>query len=106
MEGKLTLTRKEDRLAEMNGRLMHDVKFGGGILGHLDQGGTFVVRQDRVSADYWEITRLKVDMKGKALFFKTISVEQDESRSHFRQMPDTLTLAQAGALLLKEAGRH
>jgi hypothetical protein len=106
MEGKLTLNRKEDRLAEMNGRLMHDVKFGGGILGHLDQGGTFDVRQDRVGADYWEITRLKVNMKGKALFFKTIGVEQDETRSHFQQIPDTVTLAQAGDLLLKEVARH
>jgi hypothetical protein len=59
-----------------------------------------------LGADYWEITRLKVDMKGKALFFKTISVGQDESRSHFQQIPDTLTLAQAGDLLLKEAARH
>ena len=106
MEGKLTLNRKEDRLAEMNGRLMHDVKFGGGILGHLDQGGTFDIRQDRVGADYWEITRLKVRMKGKALFFKTIGVEQDEARSHFEQLPDTVTLAQAADLLLKEAARH
>jgi hypothetical protein len=106
MEGKLTLNRKENRLAEMDGRLMHDVKFGGGILGHLDQGGTFDVRQERVGADYWEITRLKVNMKGKALFFKTISVEEDESRSHFQQIPDTLTLAQAGDLLLKEAAHH
>ena len=106
MEGKLTLNRKEDRLVEMDGRLMHDVKFGGGILGHLDQGGTFDVRQDRVGADHWEITRLKVSMKGRALFFKTIGVEQDESRSHFQQIPDTLTLAQAGDLLLKEAAQH
>jgi hypothetical protein len=45
-------------------------------------------------------------MKGTALFFKTISVEQDESRSHFQQIPDALTLAQAGDLLLKGAARH
>ena len=45
-------------------------------------------------------------MKGKALFFKTISVEQDEFHSHFQQIPDTLTLAEAGDLLLKEAARH
>lgn len=106
MEGKLTLDRKEERLAEINGRLMHSVEFFGGILGHLDQGGTFDVRQERVGGDYWEITKLKVNMKGKALFFKTISVEQDELRSDFRQIPDTLTLAQAGDLLLKEAARH
>jgi hypothetical protein len=34
-------------------------------------------------------------MRGKALFFKTISVQQDEMRSDFRRVPDNLTLAEA-----------
>ncbi len=38
-------------------------------------------------------------MKGKALFFKTIGVHQDYSRSDFRQIPDNLTLAQAADIL-------
>jgi hypothetical protein len=42
-------------------------------------------------------------MKGKALFFKTISGQQDEARSHFQQVPDTLTLSQGVTLLLKQA---
>ena len=42
---------------EINGRLMHECEFFGGILGHLDQGGTFDVRQERVGGDYWEIER-------------------------------------------------
>jgi hypothetical protein len=41
-------------------------------------------------------------MKGKALFFKTISVQQDYSRSDFNQMPDDLTLAQAANALDKQ----
>src|SRR5437879_1586538 len=36
-------------------------------------------------------TLLKVQMKGKALFFKTIGVQQNYSRSDFRQVPDDLT---------------
>jgi hypothetical protein len=42
-------------------------------------------------------------MNGKALFFKTISVQQDETHSHFQQLPDNITLAQAGDLLVKQA---
>ncbi|MDX6457972.1 MAG: hypothetical protein QOE55_1669 [Acidobacteriaceae bacterium] len=103
MEGTLTVDRKEKRLAEINGKLMNEVKFFGGVLGHLDRGGTFDVRQARVGEDTWEIVRLNVNMKGKALFFKTISVQQDETYSHFQQLPENITLAEAGELLVKQA---
>jgi hypothetical protein len=106
MEGTLTVDRKEERLVEINGKLMHEVKFFGGVLGHLDRGGTFDVRQARVAANHWEIERLNVDMKGKALFFKTISVQQDETHSHFQQLPDDITLADAANLLVKEAAHR
>lgn len=33
----------------LNGHLMEDVKFGGGLLGHLDKGGKFEVRQTEVA---------------------------------------------------------
>jgi hypothetical protein len=102
MEGELIVNGRQKRLIEMKGRLMKDVKFGGGILGHLDQGGTFDVRQEEVAPNHWEITLLNVNMKGKALFFKTISVQQDESRNHFQQVSDTLTLSQAADSLLKQ----
>jgi hypothetical protein len=41
-------------------------------------------------------------MKGKALFFKTISVQQNELRDHFERVSDTLTLSQAADSLLKQ----
>jgi hypothetical protein len=106
MEGTLTVDRKEKRLVEINGKLMHEVKFFGGLLGHLDQGGTFDVRQVRVGPNHWEIQRLNVDMKGKALFFKTISVQQDETHGHFQQLPDDISLGQAADLLVKDAAHR
>jgi hypothetical protein len=103
MEGTLTVDRKEERLVEISGKLMNEVKFFGGVLGHLDRGGTFDVRQARVGEGSWEIVRLKVNMNGKALFFKTISVQQDETHSHFQRLPDNITLAEAADLLVKQA---
>jgi hypothetical protein len=47
----------------------------------------------------WELTVLNVQMKGKALFFKTISVQQKMLRSGFRRVSDDLTLAQAADIL-------
>jgi hypothetical protein len=102
MEGSLWVNDKQQRVEEISGRLMHDVKFGEGLLGYLEQGGTFDVKQSPVVPDYWEMTLLKVQMKGKALFFKTISVQQNYTRSEFKQVPDDLTVAKAAEMLQKE----
>jgi hypothetical protein len=101
MEGQLVVDTKEHRLVEFSGHLIHPVKFGGGLLGDLQKGGTFDVRQQQVGPGHWEICLLKVNIKGRALFFKTISVQQDETHTNFKRVPDELTLAQAEDLLKK-----
>jgi hypothetical protein len=99
MEGQLIVDEGEKRVREIRGHLRNTVHFG--LLGHLDPGGTFDVRQEEVGQKHWEITLLKVNMRGKALVFKTINVQQDETRSHFQQVPNTLTLPEARDLLQK-----
>lgn len=102
MEGSLWVDSKQHRLMELSGRLTREVKFGGGFLGHLNAGGQFHVKQTEVAQGYWEMTLLRVDMKGKALFFKTISVQQNLQRSDFHQVSDNLTLSEAADLLHKQ----
>jgi hypothetical protein len=102
MVGKIWVNTKENRLAEIEGHLTQNVKFGGGLLGHLDKGGEFHVKQSEVAPGHWEITRMHVEMKGKALFFKTIGVHQEESRDAFQRVPDALTLAQGAAELQQQ----
>lgn len=102
MQGQMVIDNREHRLVEFSGHLTHAVKFGGGILGDLKQGGTFDVRQQEVGPHHWEISLLKVNIQGKALFFKTISVQQDERHSNFKRVPDSLTLAQAQDLITKQ----
>ncbi|PYX51148.1 MAG: hypothetical protein DMG79_04075 [Acidobacteria bacterium] len=102
MEGDLWVNRKQSRLAGISAHITHEVKFGGGWLGHLDPGGHFEVQQEEVAPGYWEMTRLNVDMKGKVLFFKTISVQQKTYRANLHRIPDNLTLAQAADLLRKQ----
>ena len=77
---------KSSWLAELSGHLIQAVKFGGGLLGHLDKGGQFNVKQEQVSPGFWELTVLNIQMKGKALFFKTIAVQQKMLRSSFRRV--------------------
>ena len=75
------------------------MKFGEGLLGHLDPGGDFHAKQAKVAPDFWELTILNVNMKGKALLFKTIDVQQKMSRSAFRKVADDISPQQAAAIL-------
>jgi hypothetical protein len=102
MDGFVIVNTRENRLVEISGVLTHGVEFLGGLLGHLDPGGTFDVRRQEIAPGHWAIISLKVDMRGKALFFKTIGVQQDEVHSHFQRVPDSTTLAQAEAIALKQ----
>ncbi len=99
MAGKMWVNAKEDRLAEIDGHLIKRVDFWGGLLGHLEKGGEFHVIQSEVQPGHWEITALHIHMRGKALFFKNIGVQENETRSDFQQVPDDLTLAQAAEKL-------
>jgi hypothetical protein len=101
MEGLLLVDAKAKRLAQIDGTLTEDVKFGGGLLGHLEKGGHFTVRQQDVGNGHWDVVSMAVHMKGKALLFKTISVEEEKVQSDFRRAPDDLTLAGAAEMLGK-----
>ena len=101
MSGTMWVNTRENRLAEIDGHLSHRVNFGWGILGHLDPGGTFHVVQAEVVPGHWEIVKLVVNMRGKAIFFKSISVQQNETRSDYKLLPPNLSLAQ-GVKLLEE----
>ena len=99
MTGEMWVHPKQLRLGAMYGTLLDDVKFGGGILGHLNKGGQFAVKRTEIAAGRWELTELVVNMSGKALCFKSIAVQQKEVRSDFLQVPDDTTLADAANLL-------
>ena len=99
MVGNIWFNTKAIRLQGINGHLSHEVKFGGGILGYLDRGGDFNVKQAEVAPGYWELTVLNVNMKGKALFFKTINVQQKVARTGFGKVADDLSPQQAAAML-------
>jgi hypothetical protein len=101
MEGTLLVDGEQKRLAEINGQLITEVKFLGGLLGHLDKGGTFCVKQHDFGSGHWEMTFMNVQMDGRALFFKTIAVREKEAYSDFKPVPASTTLQMAVDLLKK-----
>jgi hypothetical protein len=99
MEGEMWVDCKQERLAAFNGHLTQDVKFGLGLLGHLDKGGHFEVRQAEVVPGHWDMTTLSLDMTGKALLFARIGVQKKEDHRDFHQVSDDLTLTEAADIL-------
>jgi hypothetical protein len=99
LEGSLLVDGQQKRLAQINGQLTSKVKFFGGLFGHLDKGGSFLVKQENLGSGHWELTSLDIQMSGKAMFFKTIAVRERETYSNFRQLPNSLTLQQAVTFL-------
>ena len=102
MAGDMWVHPTQLRLTRISGQLAADVKFAGGLLGHLEKGGHFAVEQRELSPGEWDVTSMEVDMKGKALLFKTIAIQQKEYRSDFRVVPESLTLAEAANMLSRE----
>lgn len=102
MSGVMVLDDKVKRLVELRGRLNSEVKFFGGILGHLDKGGTFAVEQADVAGTHWDMTLLDTELNGKALFFKTIAVHEKRVESNYQRVPDDITVGQAAQILRKD----
>jgi hypothetical protein len=102
MAGDIWIHPKQQRLVSIDGRLTNDIKFGGGLLGHLQKGGEFKVRRTEIAPDQWELTEMTVNMQGRALLFKAISVKQKEVHSDFQPVREDLSFSDAAALLLRQ----
>jgi hypothetical protein len=68
----------------------------------LEKGGQFTVRRSVIASGQWEVTDMVVNMRGKALLFKTISVQQKEIHKNFERVPDDLSMSDAAELLLQQ----
>ncbi len=99
MVGKLWVDRSAMRLAMIEGRLVEEVRFGWGLFGHLDKGGTFKVIQKNVGDNHWDTVSLDVNMQGRIVLFKSLNVRQKEILTDFRRVPDDLTISRAYEML-------
>ena len=106
MEGTLVVDADQKRLVEIDGHLTSEVKFLGGLLGHLDKDGTFCVKQQNVGEGHWDLRFMSVRMSGKALFFKTITVVETKSLLDYKPLARGATLQQAADFLIRDFDVH
>ncbi|KAA6459120.1 hypothetical protein DYQ86_17780 [Acidobacteria bacterium AB60] len=101
MEGDMLVDTKEHRIASLKGKLIQDVKIFGGLLGSLNSGGTFDVERRQTGPTVWQITETHVHIQGHALLFHTISEQEDDVKSEFKQLPADITMQQAKGELIE-----
>jgi len=99
MAGTILVDPEQKRLARLNGHLVENVDFGFGILGHIAKGGTFDIERTQVSSSHWKTHVVNIHVNGRMLLFKTISKQQQETRSDFESVSNDLDLRQAEKLL-------
>lgn len=95
MSGEIVVAHDGDRIKTLRGTLTTDVRIGFGLLGKIDEGGTFDVERREIAPGHWQITSTHVHIGGKALLFKTIGQQEDEVKDDFKpSTAPTLQVAQ------------
>jgi hypothetical protein len=87
MQGEMLLDETACRLAKIDGKLFKEVSFGWGILGRLYKGGQFFIEQSEVSPSHWDTTKMILHFEGKALFFKAIHIDENETSWDYQPVP-------------------
>ena len=62
MAGDLVVDNQQHRICSMNGRLIQEVTFGGGLLGKLKKGSSFSLEQAQVGPSSWQLTAIHVHL--------------------------------------------
>jgi hypothetical protein len=102
MTGDLVVDNQQHRICKIKGHLMHDVTFGGGLLGRLKERSSFALEQQQVGPSLWELTAIHVHLEGNALLFKSVSLQQDDKRSRFQPEAANTTLEQAASSVMSQ----
>jgi hypothetical protein len=100
MEGDMAVDKEQMRIVSLKGRMIQDVTIFGGLLGRLNAGGTFDVERRQTGGGVWQITETHVHIQGHALLFKTISEQEDDVKTDFKELSPSVTLQQAKEDLL------
>lgn len=99
MAGEVWIEKSAERLVRLNAHLITDVDFGWGIVGRLDKGGTVFLEQAQIGDKDWELTRMRLNLSGKALLIKPISIRITEEMGNYALMPPDTDYAKAIAML-------
>jgi hypothetical protein len=86
MAGQMVIAKNGNRIRTLRGKLVEDVKIAFGLIGRMNQGGTFDIERREIAPGIWQITETHVHIGGHALF-KTIGQQEDEVKTDWKPSP-------------------
>ena len=98
MSGWLAIDAEQQRLIHIEGHLDQDVSLGFGLLATIRAGSQFSSERGDVEG-HWRTLHVATDIRGKAVLFKSVAHNSEITRSELHYLPDSITLAQAIALV-------
>jgi hypothetical protein len=87
MEGFVWIEPTQERIVRVVGKLVKDVSFGWGVLGHLNKGGIYEIAQTEVAPGIWRTTTLNVDVKGRIFLISGFRFFREEHDAHYHPTP-------------------
>ena len=106
MEGTVWIEPEQERIVQIQGKLVKDVTFGWGIFGRLNKGGIYEIAQTQLSQGTWRITALNVDVKGRTFLVDTFRFLRKETSSRFQPVSSAMTYQAAVKALLAASATH
>ncbi len=98
MAGVIWIDASDDRIARLEGHLLHDVDFGWGILGRLNKNGWIVIEQADVGNHQWRIVRFQMEMSGR-IVVRNKTFQTVEEQTDYAPAPAGLSYVEAVQML-------
>ncbi|GGG85259.1 hypothetical protein GCM10011585_31420 [Edaphobacter dinghuensis] len=98
LEGTVSIKEPEDRLCKLEARITQPVEFGFGLLGKVNSGGHFELERAQVDPQNWKSVHISVHVDARILLLKSITRDQETTRTAIHIVPQHLSLADAARL--------
>jgi hypothetical protein len=100
IEGRVWIDARSHCMIRVEGRVLHAVNFGFGIVAKIYPGGTVEFEQTRAIGDRWAYSHLEEHLTARVLMVKTLPENTVMTSSDFRPMPSLISYQDAIKLLL------
>jgi hypothetical protein len=98
MAGELWIDVAQQRVTRLEGKRLHDVDYGWGLLGKLDEGGTLLLEQADVGDHQWRTVHMVLVMNAR-VFIKSVKLDTTLDLSQFSPVTPGMSYQQAIELL-------
>jgi hypothetical protein len=98
LEGTVSIKEPEDRLCKLEAIITQPVEFGFGVLGKINSGGRLELQRTQVDANNWKSVHINMHVDGRILLLKSITRDQETTRTNMHIVPKHLSLAEAANL--------